>query len=51
MGGVSSVIGNFPNIRMFWIISQIGARTYKDSEQTGLNIRRVRFVIGLSGSD
>lgn len=44
-------MGNFSNIqRMFWIISQIGARTYKDSEQIGLN-RRVRFVIGLSGSD
>ena len=46
-----NVMGNFSNIeRMFWIISQNGARTYRDSEQTGLN-RRVRFVIGLSGSD
>ena len=44
-------MGKFSNIeRMFWIISQNGARTYRDSEQTGLN-RRVRFVIGLSGSD
>ena len=44
-------MSNFSNIqRMFWIISQIGARTYRDSEQTGLN-RRVRFLIGFSGSD
>lgn len=39
--------------RMFWIISQIGPRTYRDfshSEQIGLS-GRVRFLIGLSGSD